>query len=92
MQYISAYLLIIIIFSIFIAIRKPEENFSLFWFILIWPVTIIMMIIVAYLDYINYNMDVQKNNKWFGFRKPNDSWPGFAITICNFELQLWKKR
>lgn len=60
----------------------------------VWPVSVTFMACVLSLWAIGWDFDIDgtKNDKWFGFRRPNDGWPGFAVTILKLEFQFWKKR
>ena len=94
MDYLIFYIVAIFFFQILCLIRVKDE-YTIKTFIVgtyIWPFSILLVLFVVGLDKINWDFDIIKAKKIFGFRKPNDNWLGFAITIFYIELQFWKKR
>ena len=86
-------LLMFFIISFVFAIRTPrEENKMVFWFAVFWPITCIFMILLSITWAFKWDFDILPKKNWFGFRRPNDNWPGFAITIFKTEFCFWKKR
>ena len=58
----------------------------------LWPISIPFIVAVFIIDLIGWVINVESVNKWAGFRKPKDNWPGFAITLCKFEVQIFKNK
>ncbi len=59
---------------------------------MVWPITLLVVLITLILDYIKWDWTIEKGQKLFNWRKPQDNWPGFAITVFYYEFQFWRNR
>lgn len=85
----------IFFFQIALAWRAEETRIrDVMWISYFWPIAFVFTIIIFWLDSIDWQVNCVKTetNKIFGFRKPDDNWPGIAIIIFRYELQFWKYR
>lgn len=93
MEYAMGYLAVVVALQAVIAIRAAEmEARSAFILCIIWPVTFLTLIAVLLVGAVGWTFDFKPAKKLVGFRRPNDGWPGFAVTVCGIELLVWKKR
>lgn len=95
MYYLKTYILTFFITGTIFALRRNNSycKFKDIWFtLLFWPLSFSLMLISLLLYNMGWSMDVIFTKKWKGFRKPDDNNPGFAITFCKVELQVWKTR
>ncbi len=87
------YLIIVFVFQFVFAYRFPDDGFKgLFFVSLFWIITIPAILIISAVGLIKWQIEIKENNKLIGFRRPNDNWPGFAITLFKYELQIFKSR
>lgn len=79
----------IVIINIFGLIRNIETPYrGLFIVMYFWPLFLPLIAVIL----IGWDFNIIRSIKRFAFRRPNDNWPGFAITVFNYELQFWKLR
>lgn len=92
-NYIIGYLLGFMAFMALCAIRNVDAEIRLIYLLgVFWPISLIIMVITKICWIIKWDFGFDYNKKIFGFRRPNDNWPGFAITIFHGEFQFWKLR
>jgi glucan phosphoethanolaminetransferase (alkaline phosphatase superfamily) len=74
------------------ALRAPHENLrTVFALAIMWPLSILLIIVFILMSMTNWNIDSAMNTKMFGFRRPtNPNAKGFAVTIFYVELQFYK--
>ena len=74
------------------AIRSPHENLrTVFALAIMWPLSILLILAFVLMALTDWNLDVAKGHKMFGFRRPtNPGVKGFAITIFGEEVQVYK--
>lgn len=93
MEFIFAYIAVVFAFQL-LAMRNndvyPLRDFLIASYV--WPITLAVILLALIIELVGWDMDGIKSNKFIGFRKPQDNWPGFAITVFWFEFQFWKKR
>lgn len=84
----------VIIMMIAFAIRTPYQNIDAAVIIsLLWPLSLVVMTMLKCMWIMNWDMDVVKVDKWFGYRKAtNPKVKGFAITAIKLEFQFWKRK
>lgn len=84
----------VIIMMIASAIRTPYQDIDAAVIIsLLWPLSLLVMIILKFMWTMNCDMDIIKIDKWFGYRKAtNPKVKGFAITLIKLEFQFWKRK
>lgn len=84
----------IILMMIALAIRTPYQDIEPALVLSIfWPLSILVMLVLMGLWAINWDMDLVKVDKWFGYRKAtNPKVKGFAITAIKLEFQFWKRK
>lgn len=93
MEYATGYLAAVVAFQAIAAIRAADMDVrSVFILSAIWPLTLLTMILVLLAGAVGWTFEIKGAKKLVGFRRPNDGWPGFAVTICGIELLVWKKR
>ena len=95
MDYTTIYFAGVMAFAILMALRaSPHEDARfLFRAVLVWPLSITVIVVVLLMDAVGWNMEAQRVEKMFGFRKPtNKEVRGFAITVFYAEIQVWKSR
>ena len=93
MEYAIGYMVSVFVFQALTAWRNPREDFQVaFVATVFWPFILVLVAGSFVLDWIGWGFDMAKGAKLFGFRRPNDGWPGFAVSIFKVEFQLWKKR
>ena len=94
MEMITAYLAGVVALIGLWAWRVPHENIrTVFVLALIWPGSILAILAVLVLNATNWDVDVAKGTKMFGFRKPtNPNARGFAVTVFGTEFQFYTKR
>ena len=93
MEYAIGYAASVFAFQLLAAWRTPREDFQVaFVATVFWPVVLVLIAGSALLDWVGWGFDIAKGAKLFGFRCPNDGWPGFAVTVLKLEFQLWKNR
>lgn len=92
MEFTTAYLIGIIALIGMFAIRVPYENSrTVFALALMWPLSIVAIIVMMIILAIGWNFDIGSNTKMFGFRRPsNPNARGFAITVFTTEFQFYK--
>jgi hypothetical protein len=89
------YLIGFAVFASALAIRIPYESVRICVMIsALWPLSLIMLFAFVIVWTLKWDIDIanQRNPKMFAVRKPLDGWPGIAITVFHYEVQLWKKR
>ena len=85
----------ILFFQLALAWRAEETTIrTAMWISYFWPIAFIVTLIMFWLDSVDWQIEFTETNtnKLFGYRKPNDGWPGIAIIIFKYELQFWKYR
>ena len=93
MEYAMGYLAVVVALQALVAIRAAEmEARSAFIISMVWPLTILTLILVLLVGAVGWTFEIKGARKFVGFRRPNDGWPGFAVTVCGIELLVWKKR
>lgn len=83
------FLLVLALFS------EVSEHVALALFLILWPVTILTMIMWWTLDVHGWCFDFDRKPKHltlFGYRRPNDNHPGIALRGFGFEIMFWKSR
>jgi hypothetical protein len=75
-------------------IRTPHGDVPVMFLLsLFWPVSIVLMLFLATLWAVNWDFDIARSTRLFGFRKPgNTEVMGFAVAVFTAEFQFWKKR
>lgn len=87
------YISIVIAFQILLAFRAKNPDFKTTVLITyLWPIAFPFIVFILITDAIGWECDINKSDKYIGFRTPNDNWPGFAITLFKYELLTWKRR
>lgn len=94
MEFTTAYLIGITALVGMFAIRAPHEDLrTVFALALMWPLSMLAIVIMVLMTFTGWNLDVAKGTKMFGFRRPgNPGVNGFAITVFYGEVQMWKKK
>ena len=95
MDYTTIYFAGVLAFAVLMALRaSPHEDARfLFRAVLVWPLSVTVVVGVLLMDAVGWDMDAQRVEKMFGFRKPtNTKVQGFAVTVFYAEIQCWKKR
>ena len=93
MEYAIGYVVTVFVLQAIAAVRTPREDFQVaFVATVFWPFILVLLAGSALLDWVGWGFDIAKGTKLFGFRRPNDGWPGFAVTFLKLEFQLWKNR
>lgn len=93
MEYAMGYMAVVVVLQAVIAVRAAEmEARSAFILSMVWPLTFLTMILVLLVGAVGWTFDFKLAKKMVGFRRPQDGWPGFAVTICGIEWLVWKKR
>ena len=74
------------------ALRVPHEEIRMvFALSVVWPLSIILVIIIAALNSVKWNLDVVKGTQRFGFRRPtNPQARGWAVTVFGQEIQIYR--
>lgn len=75
-------------------IRTPHGDVPVMFLLsLFWPVSLVFIAFLSILWAVNWDFDVARSTKWFGFRKPgNTEVMGFAVAVFTAEFQFFKKR
>lgn len=63
--------------------------------IILWPVSLTVGLVSYGLYKAGWSNDIDETPKhlsMFGFRRPDDKWPGFAVRGFGLELRVWRKR
>lgn len=95
MELINYYMYGVLALLALAAFRKVDVDIRmLFILALLWPFSFAYMAATVSTWAIGWDMDLDSNRqgKWFGFRRPDDNWTGFAITVLKLEFMFWKKR
>lgn len=93
MEYLGYYCFTVVLANALFISSQAGANDARVAFVmaLLWPLVIPFAALVYGTDRLGWDFDVAKG-KWIGFRRPDDNWPGFAISFMKVEFQLWKKR
>lgn len=92
MELIIIYMTGMILLMGMFAWRVPHEDCRIVFLLgLGWPLSILAVVGMIILTAVNWNVEVAKGQKMFGFRKPtNPKARGYAVTIFGTEIQLFK--
>ena len=74
--------------------REPEYE-AMAWLLLLWPVTVIVMLAWWVMHIAGWCFDFDHTPEHltkFGYRRPDDNWPGVAVRGFGFELRFWRDR
>jgi hypothetical protein len=76
------------------ALRVPHEDVRMVFILaVIWPVSILAIVVFMIIDATGWNVDFAKGTKMFNFRKgTNPQITGFAFTFLFQEFQFFKAR
>lgn len=96
MSYLIGYLLAAHAFMFLLAWRSRDPAVRAALFVtLLWPVTLSVVTLQLCLEVVGWCFDFSETPEHlstFGFRRPNDGWPGFAVRGFGVEFMLWKAR
>jgi hypothetical protein len=92
MELIVIYMTGMILLMGMFAWRVPHEDCRIvFLLALIWPLSIVLILFMIFLELVGWKLEVVNSTKMFGFRKPtNPKARGYAVTIFGTEIQLFK--
>ena len=84
----------VVVFGVLMALTcgPHAEARMMFRAVILWPLTVPIVAVVLLFDLVGWEFDAMRSKKMFGFRRPNDDWPGFALTVFYIEIQFWKAR
>lgn len=94
-DYIGAYLACGFVLLAWIAYLDRHDARPAFWAALLWPLVLVAIPVVMALEACPWRFLVVKRNDYrspWGFRRPDDGWPGWALRCPWWELQVWKDR
>lgn len=92
---VLVYLVLVVVMLVAFAIRTPEYDVQTIAALSIfWPISLIVLCMFMILWSVKWDFDIanRRNVKRFEVRRPDDKWPGVAITLFHTEFQIWKKR
>lgn len=93
MDILYIYIVGFFIIAVFMAFRAGKYDFNIGLLLcVIWPITLVLMVVELATKYCEWEWNMDYNDKLFGYRKPNDGWPGFALTVFHVDFMCWKKR
>ncbi len=94
MELIVAYLVGIVLLAGLWAMRVPHEDLRVvFVLCLVWPVSIVLIVLMFLLSAVGWEIDSAPSTKRFGFRKPtNTKVRGFAVTVFGTEIQFYSMK
>lgn len=96
MNYLIGYLLASYAMLFLFAWRTREQAIRAALLVtLLWPVSILIVGLSLAVATVGWQSDVDETPEHlstFGFRKPNDGWPGFAVRGFGIEIMFWKRR
>ncbi len=91
MELIVAYLVGVVVLQGLFAIRAPHEGaLTVYAICLFWPVSIVLIALMFFMQAVRWDFDVAESTTRFGFRRPtNPQVKGFAVTVFNTEFQFY---
>jgi hypothetical protein len=92
MLYVFTYIAIVFVLQALLVYKGSTDDtkalFTISWF---WIISIPFISLVILFDKLGWRLDIESNNKIFGFRKPtNKKVKGFALTLFWNEFQIYK--
>ncbi len=93
MTLLNAYLYVMLVYLAWAAYIDRLSARDAFLAGSFWPLIVLLLFVVLVSDHAGWEFEIghSPDDGW-GFRRPEDNWPGFAIRCPWLELQFWKKR
>ena len=93
MEFITAYLVGMVVVNGAFAVRIPREDCRIVFILaLAWPLSILAILFMLIVTVTGWDFDIDTSaGKMFNFRKPtNPKAKGFALCLLGIEFQLYK--
>ncbi len=93
MDYITAYLVGMVVVNGAFALRSPHEDCRIVFILaLAWPLSVLAILFMMIVMATGWNFDVDTNaGKIYNFRRPtNPNARGYALCLLGIEFQLYK--